>query len=94
VKELIVALFVLNGADNVTTCMHLSRGAGEGNFLLPSSCPANVAVTTAETAVIAWASTRLEKKHRLLARGLLVSVAGGKGFAVGWNVAGLLERRK
>lgn len=85
-KEILVALAILHGADSATTCMAFSRGAIEGNPFLPQGCVANTVVKGAVATGSLVLLHRLAQTHPRFARTLGMVSIGVESYTVGSNI--------
>jgi hypothetical protein len=87
-KELLLALWIAQGADMATTVVGINRGCVEMNPLYKSrSVPAMIAIKGGATFTIGWAAGRERKKGNTRRSNIIVwtAIVAGAGAAV-WNV--------
>lgn len=92
-KEGLLILGLLHGADAVQTGMLLSNGGAEKNPLLPDRPALVLSVKTLYASASMFAINYVAKKNRTVGRILLGSAIAAEGFAVVHN-ARQLSRRK
>ena len=84
-KTALIALAIARALDAGTTCAALHRGAVEGNPILPSNCPAAIAIQAGTAAGQDFGLGKLAKRHPKAAQIIAWCTVSMEGFAAWHN---------
>ena len=74
VKHQQITFAGVQGADLVSTAYAESRGASEGNPVMRGSWAQRIALKSASTALVVWATSKVAKEHQQVAKVVLVTL--------------------